>query len=192
MMISRRRGVLAGLLFVWAGMLLGISFLEAPVKFRAPSLSLPVALDVGRTVFGAFEKVQVALSAATILVLVWTGIRSAWVPLGVAVASTAAQALWLRPILDARVAVILAGGTSPPTSHHAIFIAVEALKLLALLGAATTVLRSSRTQHHRHANTARRRAHAATAYAGLRLSRSRPRPRGPAPRRRPLVLEQRR
>lgn len=34
---------------VWAGMVIGISFLEAPVKFMAPSLTRPVGLDVGRT-----------------------------------------------------------------------------------------------------------------------------------------------
>lgn len=29
---------------LWAGLLLGVSFLATPVKFLAPSLSLPVAL----------------------------------------------------------------------------------------------------------------------------------------------------
>ena len=30
----------------WAGLVLGVSFLSARAKFRAPSITLPVALDV--------------------------------------------------------------------------------------------------------------------------------------------------
>lgn len=46
---------------LWAGLLLGVSFLATPVKFLAPSLSLPVALDVGGTPSGCL-----------------TGLRSHW------------------------------------------------------------------------------------------------------------------
>src|SRR5690606_30735313 len=46
---------------LWTGLLLGVSFLATPVKFLAPSLSLPVALDVGRQTFMVFNWVEVAL-----------------------------------------------------------------------------------------------------------------------------------
>jgi hypothetical protein len=39
--------------FVWMGMVLAISFLEAPLKFRAPGLILAVGLSIGRLVFRA-------------------------------------------------------------------------------------------------------------------------------------------
>ena len=42
--------------FVWFGMTAGISLLEAPVKFTAPSLTREVALDVGRVVFAMVEQ----------------------------------------------------------------------------------------------------------------------------------------
>lgn len=51
--------LLAALCFVWTGMVLGISFLETPVKFTAPSVTLPIGLDVGLHVFGAFNKVEI-------------------------------------------------------------------------------------------------------------------------------------
>ena len=41
---------LGALIMLWAGVMIGISFLAAPTKFNAPSLSLPV--DVGRQEFG--------------------------------------------------------------------------------------------------------------------------------------------
>jgi hypothetical protein len=34
--------------FVWLGMVLAISFLEAPLKFRAPGVTLPIGLAIGR------------------------------------------------------------------------------------------------------------------------------------------------
>jgi hypothetical protein len=41
---------------LWLGLLLGVSFLATPAKFLAPSLALPVALDVGRHTFAVFNK----------------------------------------------------------------------------------------------------------------------------------------
>lgn len=49
---------LAALLLLWAGVLIGVSFLAAPAKFAAPSLSLPVAMDVGRQEFGTLNLVE--------------------------------------------------------------------------------------------------------------------------------------
>jgi hypothetical protein len=48
--------------FIWAGMLSGRSFLEAPVKFTAPSITLAIGLDVGRHVFAVFNKVGGSLT----------------------------------------------------------------------------------------------------------------------------------
>lgn len=53
--------------FVWLGMVLAISFLEAPLKFRAPGVTLPIGLGIGRLVFRALNGAEIAL-AATILV----------------------------------------------------------------------------------------------------------------------------
>src|SRR5262245_51876128 len=108
--------LLSALCLVWAGAVLGISFLETPAKFRAPSLSLPVALDVGRAVFGAFEKAQLALCAAAVIVAIWSRPRPVAVgACALAVAITLGQALWLRPLLDARVSAVLEGRAPPPS-----------------------------------------------------------------------------
>jgi hypothetical protein len=45
----------------WLGLLAGVSFLATPVKFMAPSLSLPVALDVGRQTFSVFNPLELLL-----------------------------------------------------------------------------------------------------------------------------------
>ena len=53
--------------FVWIGFLLAISFMEAWVKFRAVSLDLPTALDLGVHVFGALNMVERFFSVALLV-----------------------------------------------------------------------------------------------------------------------------
>ncbi|MEX1197855.1 MAG: DUF4149 domain-containing protein [Pseudohongiellaceae bacterium] len=117
---------------LWAGLLLGVSFLATPVKFMAPSLTLPVALDVGRQTFMVFNWVEIALAVALIALL--AGAPQRWIR-GVAVAVAlivALQTLWLLPLLDARVQVILEGSTPPPSQLHTLYIAADTVKLILL------------------------------------------------------------
>ncbi|MGB0437686.1 MAG: hypothetical protein ACPGIJ_12045, partial [Mycobacterium sp.] len=54
-------------LFTWLGMVLAISFVEAPLKFRAPGVTLKIGLGIGRLVFRALNTMEVLL-ALTIIV----------------------------------------------------------------------------------------------------------------------------
>ncbi len=143
--------------FVWLGALLGVSFLATPVKFLAPSLTLPVALDVGRQTFHWFNRVEVVLGAVMLIsALAYelpalrrprrSASRPAGVPLarnvpyatwlgGLLTAAAVLQAVWLLPVLDARVEVIIQGGMPSPSSLHELYILIEAVKLGALVGA---------------------------------------------------------
>ncbi|KAF8937805.1 hypothetical protein BGZ58_002123 [Dissophora ornata] len=51
----------------WLGANLAISFLEAPIKFLAPTPARRSLIDVGRHVFSAFNKVEVILAAFDLL-----------------------------------------------------------------------------------------------------------------------------
>ncbi len=117
---------------VWAGMVLGVSFLATPAKFLAPSLSRPVALDVGRHTFGTFGWVEVALTAVLGLSAAAPARQR---PLTLAPGLIVlAQALWLRPRLDARTRQVVDGGPPPPPSGlHLAYVACEVAKLAALL-----------------------------------------------------------
>jgi hypothetical protein len=60
-----------GVPFVWLGAVLAISFLETPVKFRAPSITVALGLGIGRLVFRALDRVELALGVLlTVAVLV--------------------------------------------------------------------------------------------------------------------------
>ncbi len=127
---------------LWVGLILGVSFLAAPIKFRAESLTLPVAVDVGRATFHAFAKVEWLLSA----VLVVAAVRSigSSTPmesldgalLAGALGIVVVQAFWLLPLLDVRVAAVIAGTPPPPSHLHTIFAVLEFVKaaLLFTLG----------------------------------------------------------
>lgn len=155
---GRWLAALAVVCFVWAGMVLGISFLEAPVKFQAPSLTLPVGLDVGRHVFAAFSKVELGWALLVLLLAVRSRPeRAVRVSLAVVLVVVGVQALWLLPVLDARVEVFLAGGRPRPSPHHLIYIALEGLKLVGLaftgircLGAVTRRAGRARPAAHQH------------------------------------------
>lgn len=126
--------LLAALLLLWAGVLLGVSFLAAPAKFAAPSLSLPVALDVGRQEFSALNLVEAGLAVVTLaLACLGRPARLVWLGLVLAVAIVALQGFWLLPILDARAELVIQGQTPPPAPWHALYIAIEISKLAALL-----------------------------------------------------------
>jgi len=127
------------LALVWAGMVLGVSFLATPAKFLAPSLSLPAALDVGRHTFLAFGRVEVVLAALVGLrprAQVWHRLLA--VAPGLIVL---AQALWLRSRLDARTRQVVEGKAPPSSSDlHLAYVASEAAKLAALLTLGLTAM----------------------------------------------------
>jgi hypothetical protein len=55
--------VAAAATLIWLGMVLAISFLEAPLKFRAEGLELRVGLAIGRIVFRALNIAEVVWAA---------------------------------------------------------------------------------------------------------------------------------
>ena len=117
----------------WIGMLLGVSFLATPVKFLAPSLTLPVALDVGRQTFGVFSVVEVIASLTVLAAAVLSRDKRRTIVLAASVAClVAVQFFWLLPTLDARVEIILQGGTPEDSGLHDLYIAIESAKLLML------------------------------------------------------------
>jgi hypothetical protein len=57
--------VMTAVCFVWLGAVLAISFLEAPLKFRAPGITRPLALGLGRLVFRALNRLELVLAASS-------------------------------------------------------------------------------------------------------------------------------
>lgn len=126
---------------LWAGILLGVSFLATPIKFTAPSLTLPVALDVGQATFHLLVKIEWAALALLTVTAVFARLPL-WhfVPIALIAACLVIQTLGLLPPLDARVAAIIAGEPVPASSLHFAYVAVEILKLMLLFSFMTIVV----------------------------------------------------
>ena len=133
--------VAAAVTFVWLGMVLAISFLEAPLKFRAPGVTIPIGLGIGRLVFRALNIVEAVL-AATVVVAVTAGNLPADVSVFTAVAAAllAAQLGVIRPRLSRRSDQVLAGGDPPRSRAHLSYVAFEAAKVVALACLGTSIL----------------------------------------------------
>lgn len=122
------------LAFVWFGLTAGISLLEAPVKFTAPTATRPVALDIGRVVFGALNKVElVLLIAMLVLIRISKDTTKYWPHAAVLVLVMIAQSAWLLPELAARSASIVSGVEPPASIAHGAYAVSELVKLVTLL-----------------------------------------------------------
>ncbi len=122
-------------ILLWAGMILGISFLESWVKFKAKLLTKPVGLDVGRTVFSAFHIAQwvLFLLIMSMMLFTWFSISNWLLIVGIGLILIV-QTLWLHPQLKHRINMIIAGQIPKPSALHGIYTVLELIKLLLLVG----------------------------------------------------------
>ena len=122
---------------LWLGMVLAISFLEAPLKFRAPGITIPLGLGIGRLVFRALNTVEVVLAVALIVAcLILSPGTTGWVLLLVTVAVLAVQVAVVRPPLTRRSNRVLAGEDVPRSNAHYAYMALEIAKVALLIALA--------------------------------------------------------
>lgn len=120
--------------FVWSGMVLAISFLEAPLKFVAPDVTLRIGLGIGRLVFRALNVVEVIFGAAILVTFVLVAPPDrVIVPLMVAIGALVVQLVVVRPLLVRRTNAVLAGREAPRSQAHYAYVALEVIKIAALL-----------------------------------------------------------
>lgn len=128
-------------IFVWLGMLVAISFMEAPLKFRAPGVTLRIGLAIGRIVFHALNGAELVLAAIALVALSFdlppTPIVAAVI---VALVALAVQLFAVRPRLNRRSDAVLAGHEGPRSRAHYVYICLEVIKAIAMLAAGVLLL----------------------------------------------------
>jgi len=121
-------------IFVWLGMVIAISFIEAPLKFRAPGVTLQVGLGIGRLVFRALNGAELLLAATTaVALLIRPPSVGAVVAAAVAGVALVVQVLLVRPQLTKRSNAVLAGEDGPRSRAHVVYIGLELVKVTALI-----------------------------------------------------------
>lgn len=126
---------------LWIGVLIGVSFIATPVKFKAQSLTLPVALDVGQTTFAAFSRIERFF--AILLIAIYVAMAATIGPLvlvGFITGLVIFQSAWLLPALNRRASFVMAGRAPPPSRIHLTYGAMEGLKLVALTALIVSVM----------------------------------------------------
>lgn len=138
--VASRIGI--GAVFVWLGMVLAISFLEAPLKFRAPGITPQLGLGIGRLVFRALNVCELLLAVvAAVTLFAHETSTAATVALTAAGGALVVQTAILRPLLSRRTALVLAGEHDRGRSiAHYLYVGLEVVKVVALIAAGVLLL----------------------------------------------------
>lgn len=131
-----RHFFITGAIFMWAGGIVAISFMEAWLKFRAPGVTLSIGLGIGKLVFHALNRMEwvfaaiilgcylinnpVKNTAAFLLILIATGILIL-------------QTIWLLPALNERATAIISGKQINASNLHWYFVVAELTKTVLLI-----------------------------------------------------------
>lgn len=121
--------------YLWIGFVTAISFMEAWLKFRAPGVTLPIGLGIGRLVFNALNKAEWVFAIA-----VFIGFLISKQPLFsfnnllyyIPCFLLILQTVWLLPVLDKRAEMYLSGITPPSSSLHFYYVGMEVVKVSCL------------------------------------------------------------
>ncbi|MCY1516917.1 hypothetical protein D9M68_515760 [compost metagenome] len=122
-------------IFTWIGFVCAISFMEAWLKFRAPGITVPLGLGIGRLVFAALNKVEWVFAIITGFTVVK---NHKYISLSIKLALLSVsmilllQTFWLLPALDHRAILLLRGEKIFASSHHIWYIIAEILKVIGL------------------------------------------------------------
>ncbi|MEH6780076.1 MAG: hypothetical protein V7618_00780 [Rhodoglobus sp.] len=111
---------------VWLGLIIAISFLETPLKFRAPGITLELGLGIGRLVFFAMNLTALALLVIlTVAMLRPRARRLQWGLLAGLWVTLLTEIFVIRPPLNARTDALLAGHESAGSLWHYFYIAAD-------------------------------------------------------------------
>lgn len=120
----------AWIAFLWAGMTIGVGMIATPARFAAETITRPIAIDVGRNVFGALNKAELAALIILLIVVRLSGQAARrWAMVGVLTLIVLAQSAWLLPELTARAELIISGVEPPHSYAHAIYSSMELVKI---------------------------------------------------------------
>lgn len=109
--------------------------MESWLKFRAPGITIPLGLGIGRLVFGALNKVEWALALFILITLLYAReniFSLSCLPFLIPFAIVIIQTFWLLPALDARAQLRMDGAAVPPSYLHLYFAGSEVIKATCL------------------------------------------------------------
>ena len=118
---------------IWLGMIIAIDGLEAPLKFQAPGITIPLGLGIGKLVFTAMNITEAVL-AILLLVAVWRTrhLAPAWGLLGGVVGLLIIKTAVVRPLLNIRTEQVISGTGDAGSPWHFVYIGLDGLLFILL------------------------------------------------------------
>ncbi|MEX1013039.1 MAG: DUF4149 domain-containing protein [Waddliaceae bacterium] len=140
--------LLPAVYWVWTGLILGVSFIATPVKFQAPNLTRPVALEIGKVTFQLFNTIEWGVVFAIVILMALSCNRwKKWSMPIVLILLLAIQTFWILPGLTIRANAVISGGTPPLGPYHWLYIITELCKLLFTILSALTCSKNEGNPH---------------------------------------------
>jgi hypothetical protein len=127
---------------IWLGLIIGISLIEAPLKFTAPGITIPLGLGIGRLVFAAMNWVELVIAVILLWSILKSGIDRAYraVTCGL-IGVLIIKVLVIRPLLNKRTDAVLAGVDDGGSAMHLFYIAADGLLIVGLVTALIIAMR---------------------------------------------------
>ncbi|MDO3641383.1 hypothetical protein [Mucilaginibacter sp. L3T2-6] len=127
----------------WLGFFMAISFMEAPLKFTAPHLSMAEGLQIGKLVFGMLNVCEWGfLAVIAITCLIQKPQKAEGRLIVVAALIMTLETFWLLPALGKDADKIINGQIVTGHSLHWGYVAFELIKVPVLLLTGITGMRS--------------------------------------------------
>ncbi|HLV23508.1 MAG TPA: hypothetical protein VKY36_01865 [Moheibacter sp.] len=119
------------LAFIWIGLILGISFIEAWLKFQAPGVTLPIGLGIGKIVFGALNIAEWIIAALILIILV-AARELKHFSFYLTAVILLVQTVFILPELNSRADLIIQGNELVESNMHYYYVTLEVFKILVL------------------------------------------------------------
>jgi hypothetical protein len=129
---------------IWIGAILAIS-MEAKVKFNASLVDLRIGLDVGRTVFSAFDFYQWLATGLLTLLILNSKNKTLIVTLLIFSAFFIYQSYFILPLLLNMADIYINHGIVEKSYAHFLYIGMEIIKILLLTYLANTAYENQHT-----------------------------------------------
>jgi len=135
MKLNAKNPLVLMMLCLMAGVFVTVSFLETPMKFQVPGITLPVALELGMMMFGISTKIQcvfLILIIAGMLVSRKKYTKTDFITIAVLLTILLLEKFWMLPVLDNRAQLLSAGKPVLSSEMHNYFIYAESAKTIFL------------------------------------------------------------
>ena len=117
---------------IWIGLILGVSFFAAPIKFKAVGIDLEQLLAVGKVTFQAFSWIEFAALVLLVCASLINPTRNVVIGISLLCLMLLIQKFGILPGLDNELDRTVAGETVDKTNLHFLYVAIDCVKLVIL------------------------------------------------------------